>query len=130
MASNAFDAPSILERNRDSFPSGRWLVSPKMEYHVFADAVFWADEFPAEMPTELENAFRLVLNHRTSLLVGEIGRFDEVWAVAQKYFPSWVGFAQERCSYDPEIADRIRRIRRVANWRIRKTDAELEREDA
>lgn len=101
-----------------------------MKYHVFADAVFWADEFPAEMPTELENAFRLVLNHRTSLLVGEIGRFDEVWAVARTYFPSWVGFAKERCSYDPEIADRIRHIRRVANWRIQRIGAEWELKDA
>lgn len=130
MASNAFDATLILERNRDSFQRGRWLICPKMEYHVFADAVFWADEFPADLPTELENAFRLVLNHRTSLLVGEIGRFDEVWAVAQVYFPSWVGFAKERCSYDPELADRIRRIRGVANWRIRKIGAKLERENA
>ncbi len=57
MASNAFDAPSILERNRDSFPSGRWLVSPKMEYHVFADAVFWADEFQQKCRRNLRTPF-------------------------------------------------------------------------
>jgi hypothetical protein len=57
----------------------------------------------------------VVINHRTSLLSGEEGQFPEVWAWAKQYFPRWIGFSAERCSYEPVLADRIRRIRRVAS---------------
>ena len=102
-----------------------WAPSPpdaaaKLEYHLFADAVFWSDEFPRPIPTELEDAFRMVINHRTSLLLGERGRFPEAWNIAQECYPDWPGFLPERCSANPEVADRIARIRRVSSWRIKR----------
>jgi hypothetical protein len=124
MASAAFDIPAILQQHRERFRRGAWQLRPKMEYHVLADGVFWTDEFPANMPWDLENAFRLVINHRTSLLTGDSGRFDEAWTLAQKYFPGWIGFARKRCSFNAQLADRIARIRRVSNWRIEKLSKE------
>ena len=102
---------------------GKWgtfpaAETPKLEYHVMADAVFWSDEFPRPTPGELENAFRLVINHRTSLLLGEEGRFSEVWNVAKDCYPYWPGFRMDRCTSNAEIADRIKRIRRVSSWKI------------
>lgn len=85
----------------------------KLEYHLFADAIYWSDELEG-LPGELDDAFRVVLNHRTSLLAGEAGRFPEVWEAAQKYFPQWIGFRPERCAANADIAERIIRIRRVS----------------
>ena len=100
-----------------------------MEYHVLADAVYWTDEFPAKMDWDLENAFRLVLNHRTSLLTGEEARFPEAWTFARRYFPRWIGFKEERCTFNSEIADRIARIRRVSKRCIERLFTEFD-EDA
>jgi hypothetical protein len=84
-----------------------------LEYHLFADAMYWTDELKG-LPGELDDAFRMVLNHRTSLVLGEVGRFPLVWQAAKECFPHWVGFHSERCAANAEIADRIRRIRRVS----------------
>lgn len=107
----------------------KWLPSPAdphatLEYHLFADAVFWSDEFPRPMNSDLENAFRMVLNHRTSLLCGEVGKFPAAWNLARECYPSWPGFQSERCTASPELADRIQRIRRVSEWRIKRFDAD------
>src|SRR5690349_17678412 len=69
--------------------TGKWMpLSPDAAatfvYHVLADAVFWSDEFPPSISPELENAFRLVINHRTSLLLDEQARFQDVWDVAKE----------------------------------------------
>ncbi len=40
--------------------------------------------------------------------------------MAKKYFPNWIGFDESRCSYNPEIADRMIRIRKVADWRFQR----------
>ncbi len=103
-----------------------WVLKPRMEYHVLADAVFWTDEYPLASNFDVENAFRLILNHRTSLLTDEEGRFPDAWRIARKYFPQWIGFRQKRCTYDKETSHRITRIRRVSKWRINKFFAETE----
>ena len=109
---------TALRNHRGKWGSFAPAAAPKLEYHVFADAVFWNDELPRPIPTELDDAFRLVINHRTSLLLGEAGQFPEVWNVAQECYPDWPGFLPDRCASNPEIADRITRIRRVSNWMI------------
>jgi hypothetical protein len=98
----------------------------KLEYHVFADAVYWDDEFPRPIDADLENAFRMVINHRTSLLCGDVGRFPEVWALAKECYPQWPGFLPERCTANVELANRIRRIRRVSVWRMDRIEKEAE----
>lgn len=97
--------------------------SAKLEYHLLADAVYWDDEFQG-FPSEIDDAFRMVLNHRTSLLAGEDGRFPDVWQTSKECFPQWVGFRPERCTANAEISDRIQRIRRVSEWRIKRWEAE------
>jgi hypothetical protein len=88
-----------------------------LQYHLFADAIYWSDELET-LPSELDDAFRVVLNHRTSLLLGDIGRFKEVWEAAKVCFPKWVGFRPERCTANAEIADRITRIRHVSGQQL------------
>jgi len=47
--------------------------------------------------------------------------FDKkIFEMAKKHFPNWIGFDKSRCSYDSELADRIMRIRKVADWRFQK----------
>ena len=111
-------AITALRKHRGKWGSFAPDAAPKLEYHVFADAVFWSDELPRPIPGELDDAFRLVINHRTSLLLGETGRFPEVWNVAKECYLDWPGFRSDRCNANAEIADRITRIRRVSNWMI------------
>ncbi len=123
-----FDIKQILKRHQSGFRRRRGVLQPKMEYHMLADAVYWTDDFPVNIHCDLENAFRLVLNHRTSLLTNERGRFPEAWALARQYFPRWIAFEDERCRFNPEFADRIARIRRVSNRRVERFFAELDEE--
>lgn len=107
----------------------KWLPLPAdpqatLEYHFFADAVYWSDECPSHLDFDLESAFRMVLNHRTSLLCGEVGRFPAVWNLARECYPTWPGFRSERCTANPELADRIQRIRRVSAWRMKRFNAD------
>ncbi len=127
MLTDTFDVEHIMKRYRSRFRRRWWVFRPRMEYHVFADAVYWTDEFPVNIQRDLENAFRVVLHHRTSLLTGKQGRFPKAWDLAVRYFPRWIGFKQERCTFNPELADRIARIRRVSNRCIERSFAEFGR---
>ncbi len=100
----------------------------KLEYHLLADAMFWSDELEA-IPRELDDAFRAILNHRTSLLIGEIGQFPEVWRAAKECFPDWIGFRPERCTPNAEIADRTKRIRRVSESQLDRWSADPKKFD-
>lgn len=100
-----------------------------MEYHVLADGVFWDDEGLREIEWELSNAFRFVINFRTKLITNsnEPNEFyQQIYKLAQRYFPNWIGFKKERCSHNEELAERIERIRKVSGWKIDKTFKELE----
>ncbi len=95
--------------------------SPKTEYHLFADGVYWSDEGLDSIDSDLEDVFREVINYRTDLLTSDsISNCKRAYELAKHYFPSWVGFIESRNSFNPEIADRIRRIRKVSNKKIDK----------
>lgn len=118
------DYEELFNAHKDKLPKVSTIDSPKMEYHVMADAVFWEDEgIDNEDELNLENPFRSVIHYRTSLLTGQ-GEPNElserVYALAKRYFPNWIGFQENRCTFNAELADRIARIRKVSDWRIDK----------
>ena len=118
MASNPliigpFDIEAILKQYASDFRRNASAGTPQLLFHLMADGVFWSDEFPDRLPWELENVRRVVINHRTSLLTGEKGTYPEVWEVARRHFPRWIGFDTERSTPQPELARRIARLRRV-----------------
>lgn len=43
-----------------------------------------------------------------------------MFKLAKIHFPDWIGFDSERCSYNPELANRILRIQKVAKWQLNK----------
>lgn len=72
----------------------------KISYHLLADAIYWSDEFPAgELSDFGENCMRLVLRYRTSLILGTPEpQWEIYWKEAQKRFPHWIGFSEDRIS--------------------------------
>ena len=93
----------------------------EMKYHLLADGVYWTDEGIEEAHWELSNIFRFVLNYRTTLLTGEgSSKCRSVYFLARKFFPDWVGFQKERTTYNEEYAERIRRLRKVSQYKIEK----------
>ncbi|GGG05097.1 hypothetical protein GCM10011344_01840 [Dokdonia pacifica] len=101
-----------------------------MEHEGMSGAFIWEDEGLWEVRSHhLIDAFKYVIHHRMTLVVGpenDVGvmrskKFDKhIFEMAKKYFPNWIGFDESRCSYNPEIADRMMRIRKVAYWRFQK----------
>lgn len=96
-----------------------------MDYHGLAGGVVWEDEGLNECHPDLENAFRLLINHRTDLIVNETietrssNRLNrQIFNTAKQYFPDWIGFQKARCTYNSELSDRIKRIRKVSESRI------------
>lgn len=119
----------VFKKYGNKLPTKSNLENPKMEYHVLADAVVWEDEGIDLCHHKLENALRFALNYRTNLITTE--NFEpedrnsekinkQVFELAKKYFPNWIGFNDDRCSYNPELSDRIQRIRKVSEWKIDK----------
>ncbi len=119
----------IFRKYKNSLPTKSDSENPKMEYHILADAVVWEDEGIRECSPDLENAFRYALNYRTNLIANKnfepekknsknIGK--QTFKLAEKYFPDWIGFNESRCSYNPELSNRIKRIRKVSDWKINK----------
>ena len=47
-------------------------------------------------------------------------KYKQVYERVKKDCPGWIGFQEKRCFYDSELADRIRRIRKVSEWKIEK----------
>ena len=119
----------IFKKYKNSLPTCSQLENPKMDYHILADAVVWEDEGIENSPSELENMLRYVINYRKNLIVYQnfesekealkaIGRKE--FELAKKYFPNWIGFHHKRCSYHPELSERIQRIRKVSEWKMEK----------
>ncbi|MFC4632329.1 hypothetical protein ACFO3O_00305 [Dokdonia ponticola] len=115
--------------HKNTLPTKSDRIHPKMEYELMSGGFIWEDEGLWGMQRDLANAFRYVLHHRTKLVLGPINsmgimgsdNFDkQIFKMAQKYFPDWIGFHESRCSYNPELADRMMRILKVANWRMDK----------
>ncbi|WP_394751102.1 hypothetical protein [Spongiimicrobium salis] len=106
------------------------MVNPKMEYEGMSGAFIWEDEGLWEVRNRhLSNAFKYVIHHRMRMVarldedeeVLRSKKFDQkIFEMAKKYFPNWIGFDASRCSYNPELADRMIRIRKVAHWRCEK----------
>lgn len=117
-------------RNKEQLPTKSKISNPKMEYEVMSGAFIWEDEGLWELRNQhLKDAFKYVINHRMKLVVGpdnDVGfmrsnRFDKkIFEMAKKHFPNWIGFEESRCSYDSEVADRILRIKKVAEWKTQK----------
>jgi len=119
----------VFRKNKNSLPTQSVSEKPKMNYHVLADAVVWNDEGIEKCDPELENALRYALNYRTNLIVDEnfvikkknSKRIEKrTFELAKKYFPDWIGFERNRCEYNSELSDRIKRIRKVSQWKIEK----------
>lgn len=95
----------------------------KIQYHVMADGIFWDDEGIKDLGSKLGNSFRGVLHHRTSLLTGNPEQnYVEVYNLAKKYFPKWIGFSEQRTTYCPELTDSIERTRKVSDYKIDKLE--------
>ncbi len=120
----------IFLRNKNKLPKDSNFINPKMEYELSSDAFIWEDEGLWELKLEMANAFKYVIHERMKLVIGDknnnlgfirSANFDKrIFNMAKKYFPSWIGFHNSRCSYNPEIAERMLRIKKVAEWRIKK----------
>ncbi|MBW1299034.1 hypothetical protein [Aquimarina litoralis] len=106
------------------------ILNPKMEIEGMSWAVYWEDEgLPSPLSRHLTRAFVHVINYRTYLIVGDSSKiegygpknFDKLmFKLAKFYFPDWIGFNKQRCSYDAELGNRILRIQKVAEWRFKK----------
>jgi hypothetical protein len=119
--------------NQQVLPESSNTRNPKMEYHALADGFFWTDEGLTEIDWELSHAFRYVIHYRTSLITNSNKSNElcyQVYELAKKHFPNWVGFQKNRCTQNEELAARIERIRKVSKWRIDKSLNELENKSA
>lgn len=67
-------------------------------YDMLSDAIVWRDELPPDGSSEKWWQIRLVLNHRTCLLLSRPSDFEHLWIAAKGSFPEWIGFAHERCA--------------------------------
>ena len=115
--------------HKGKLPTKSEMSNPKMEYESFSGAFIWEDEGLWETNHLLADAFKYVIHYRMTLIVGsknDVGvmrskKFDkQIFEMAKKYFPNWIGFDVSRCSYNTDVADRIMRIRKVADWRFQK----------
>ncbi len=118
-----------FKKYKNGLPTKSDSENPKMDYHVLADAIVWEDEGIEKCNPKLENALRYALNYRTNLITNkDFGAKNEnsekigerSFKLAKKYFPNWVGFNENRCSYNAELSDRFERIRKVSQWKIDK----------
>jgi len=125
----------VFKAHKNGLPTKSEIIDPKMEYHFMADGVFWEDEGLRVCHPELENCFRYVINYRTRLISDSSyknensGDFNKkIYDLAKRYFTDWIGFEQVRCSFEPQLADRIKRIRKVSDWKIDQFMDDLDKE--
>lgn len=118
-----------FKAHKNGLPKGSNIIDPKMEYDPLKGAVYWEDEGLLECGPDLASVLGPVVSYRTHLItypINEIenkdfNRFDkQIFSLAKRYFPDWIGFRQNRCSYNSELSDRIKRIRKVSEWKIDK----------
>lgn len=122
-------AEEIFLKYANSLPGESNMNNPKMDYYMAQDAVIWEDEgiVLSGLESELANLIGFVVNYRTFLITNVL-KLDidknnvnkKVYELAKIHFPDWIGFKKERCSFNPQHADRIARLRVVANWRFEK----------
>lgn len=121
--------------HKNSLPKDTSISNPKMEIEGMSWAAYWEDEGLPNPSYHLTRAFIYVMHYRTSLIIGNSGKIGAygpknfnklMFKLAKFYFPDWIGFHKERCSYNPELASRILRIHKVAEWQTHKMfDSEI-----
>ncbi len=119
----------VFKKYKNTLPTQSNVSNPKMDYYFMQDAVIWEDEGLLESHPKPGKVFGYAVNHRRYLIetspqeatTQKPDKFNkQVFEMAKKYFPNWIGFDSARCSYNPELSDRIKRIRKVANWQFDK----------
>jgi len=71
----------------------------EMRYDVTADAIFWTDEYPANLAGRAWDfqCVKILLRYRTSVLTGQPDEtFGPYWDRARQLFPNWAGFEPKR----------------------------------
>ncbi len=88
------------------------------EYQAFSDALVWSDELPqngfedSEQGLRSEQALLYLFRYRTSVILGKpIEVIQPYWEIARKLFPSWPGFANERCKCSETLTAYVREAR-------------------
>lgn len=119
-----------LINNKEKLPTESKIINPKIEYEAMSGSIIWEDEGLWELRNRhLQNAFKYVLNHRMQLIVGQsndVGimrskNFDKnIFEMAKKHFPNWIGFDKSRCIFNSELRDKINRIKNIENWKFEK----------
>ncbi len=101
---------------------------PKLEYDAWSGVFYWDDEGVDVFYGKKLNVLKCLFLYRTFLLENGNQRPLNVRLKIYKWIfyqikirnPNWIGFQESRCSYNPQVANRIKRIRKVAYWRIEK----------
>lgn len=113
------------------------IETPKLEYEILSGAFYWNDEGIEETYWRQADIFKSLLLYRGFIL--EYGKqkplntnlkiYKWIFNSIKKNNPNWVGFQKSRCSFNPEIADRMRRIRKISEWKIDKAFQEADKYD-
>ena len=79
------------------------------EYQGVCDGLVWSDEMPsASLTDQQEQLLRYLIQYRTSLIVEEpIPALASLWEQAKVAFPSWAGFANDRCRPSRELSEHV-----------------------
>lgn len=111
--------------------------APKIKYEILSGSFYWNDEGLEEFYGGKIDVLKSLLLYRTFLL--EHGNqkplstnlkiYRRIFNSIKKSNPDWVGFQKSRCSYNPEIADRMRRIRKVSKWKTERFFEEADKYD-
>ena len=97
---NDDDRPDEVFRRHARLLNARWWRWPLLEpsYHLFADALVWADELPFRWRRlGIDHVLRPLWHYRMGLILGETRRFVELWELGKRLFPHWIGFHPSRC---------------------------------
>lgn len=102
--------------------------NPKLEYEALSGAFYWDDEGLEKFYGRKLEVLKSLLLYRTFLLENGNQRplnvrlkiYKWIFYQIKRRNPDWIGFQESRCTYNPEVADRIKRIRKVADWRLEK----------
>jgi hypothetical protein len=94
-----------------------------VQYEMMSDGLMWSDELPGLEGLDFRDIvlLRVLWNHRARLVCGEPGdQYRDVWEQAKLGFPTWMGFARERCAPSAELAELFRKKQSRAARLIRR----------
>lgn len=109
--------------NRKRIP---WNIAWK--YEIMSDAIIFLDEWTLSLPTELNNCLRAIFHHRAAIICGEEeqSEYKEAYELGKVYFPKWRGYRKKRNQFCPVKSERLKRIRKVSNWKMEKMFKEMD----